>query len=340
MTHTGIVIIGRNEGERLVRCLASVAGQSRPVVYVDSGSTDRSVDAARAAGASVVDLDTSLPFSAARARNEGFSRLTQISPDVRFVQFVDGDCEVAPDWLDRAAVELDRRPELAAVCGTLRERFPDASIYNHLCDLEWNRGTGEIEACGGVAMYRADYFRDVDGFDPSVVAGEEPELCARLRAAGHKIVRLPDQMAWHDSAMHRFAQWWKRQVRGGYGGMDVAQRFERQRGGGSFTRQIRSAWFWTLGIPAAALAISVVAYILSGPVAAAGAALLTLALIPLQTARLIFKTFRKGLPARVALWHGCLTMVAKLAHIRGHLKYLHDKMSQRGLQIIEHKALA
>jgi len=44
------VVIGRNEGERLVACLASLGGEIRRAVYVDSGSTDGSVAAARAAG--------------------------------------------------------------------------------------------------------------------------------------------------------------------------------------------------------------------------------------------------------------------------------------------------
>ena len=46
MKDLGIVIIGRNEGDRLIRCIASV-GDEALVIYVDSGSTDESVAAAR-----------------------------------------------------------------------------------------------------------------------------------------------------------------------------------------------------------------------------------------------------------------------------------------------------
>ena len=42
MSQLGIVTIGRNEGERLRRCLSSVVGRGMPVVYVDSDSTDGS----------------------------------------------------------------------------------------------------------------------------------------------------------------------------------------------------------------------------------------------------------------------------------------------------------
>ena len=93
----GIVVIGRNEGERLKRCLQSLP-KSAPVVYVDSGSTDGSDLWAREFGAELVRLDPATPFTAARARNAGFRRLTEITPHTSFVQFVDGDCELAGDW--------------------------------------------------------------------------------------------------------------------------------------------------------------------------------------------------------------------------------------------------
>ena len=83
------VVIGRNEGARLVASLASLGGVGR-VVYVDSGSTDNSLQAARVHGAQVVALDMSRPFTAARARNAGTAALDDPAP--AFVQFLDGDC--------------------------------------------------------------------------------------------------------------------------------------------------------------------------------------------------------------------------------------------------------
>jgi glycosyltransferase involved in cell wall biosynthesis len=57
VSHVGVVVIGRNEGERLKRCLISATTQSTRVVYVDSGSSDNSPAIARDLGADVVDLD-------------------------------------------------------------------------------------------------------------------------------------------------------------------------------------------------------------------------------------------------------------------------------------------
>src|SRR4051812_26981123 len=95
----GVVAIGRNEGERLRRCIDGLVGRGVSIVYVDSGSTDDSNAMARSREVEVVELDMSRPFTAARARNAGFERLSRINPGVRFVQFLDGDCEIADGWL-------------------------------------------------------------------------------------------------------------------------------------------------------------------------------------------------------------------------------------------------
>jgi glycosyltransferase involved in cell wall biosynthesis len=212
----GIVAIGRNEGERLRRCIQSAIGHAGAVVYVDSNSSDGSVATARELGAAVVELDLSIPFTAARARNEGFQKLLSLDPQCEFVQFVDGDCEIVAGWIERAATELSGDDKLAVVCGRRRERHPEASPYNTLCDIEWNTPIGDAKSCGGDAMMRVSAFKQVVGFDATVIAGEEPELCVRLRHAGWKIRRIDAEMTLHDAAMTCFGQWWRRMVRGGH----------------------------------------------------------------------------------------------------------------------------
>src|SRR5271165_4657030 len=138
MATLGVIAIGRNEGERLRRCLDSVVGRGLIVVYVDSDSVDGSVELARSVGAEVVELDLSRPFTAARARNEGFKRLCKIDPEIRFVQFIDGDCELAEGWLEKALGILEENLEVGVICGRRRERFPQLTVYNHLADLEWD----------------------------------------------------------------------------------------------------------------------------------------------------------------------------------------------------------
>lgn len=241
----GVVAIGRNEGERLRQCLQSASRKAPCIVYVDSGSQDGSVALARELGASVVELDLSTPFTAARARNAGYAQLRRLCPDLEFVQFVDGDCELDPAWMDAALEYMRAHPRAAVVCGRRRERHPDASVYNHLCELEWDTPVGLVGSCGGDALLRAAAFDEVGGYSPDLIAGEEPDLCRRLRAAGWEIWRLGIEMTLHDASMTRFAQWWRRNVRSGYA---TAQAVHRKVGRDlrGALRKVASNTLWAL----------------------------------------------------------------------------------------------
>lgn len=323
-TGMGVVVIGRNEGLRLQRCLASLVDAAQQVVYVDSGSTDGSVSMAQALGVEVVELDMSIPFTAARARNEGFARVQRVLPSLRHVQFVDGDCEVVGGWLSKAQAFLDAHPEVAVVCGRRRERFPQHSIYNLLCDLEWDTPIGEAKACGGDALMRAEAFAEVSGFRPDLIAGEEPELCVRLRAKGWKVWRLPEEMTLHDATMTRFGQWWKRTLRGGYAFAEGAY-LHGAAPEQHWLRESRRAWFWGLGIPLATVLASLVL---------GGAGLLLLLVYPLQVVRLA----RRGVGSARENWLQAFFLVlGKFPEMLGQLKFLLNRFGARKSALIEYK---
>ena len=248
----GIVIIGRNEGGRLRRCLESLPRDGTPLVYVDSGSTDGSAALARQMGCSVVELDDSAPFTAARGRNAGLAWLRERYPAIAYVQFVDGDCELSEGWLHVGMETLRSRPEVAVVCGRVRERSPGTSVYTRLCHLEWDATVGEVDWCGGVAMMRVAALRDVNGFDPRWAAAEEPELSARLQGIGGKLVRITNPMARHDSGMMSFAQWWCRAVRAGQG-YTCGMRMSRSAVQRLCVRRTCGVLFWAGVLPCAAL---------------------------------------------------------------------------------------
>lgn len=245
------VVIGRNEGARLIACLASLQGQVRRVIYVDSGSGDGSPDAARQAGAEVVGLDMAQPFTAARARNAGLARVSGAD----FVQLVDGDCTVDPGWIGIAARVLAAQADVAVVCGRRREQYPEASIYNRLCDREWDTPIGPAKSCGGDAMIRMEALQKVGGFRADLIAGEEPELCLRLRRNGWGIERLDAGMTLHDARILRFGQWWARNRRAGHAFAEGAQLHgappERH-----WVREVRRALVWGLALPLATLALA------------------------------------------------------------------------------------
>ena len=317
------VAIGRNEGDRLVRCLHSLSAATA-VVYVDSGSTDNSIRFAQELGADVVQLDIRIPFTAARARNAGFNRLQQIAPQLEFVQFVDGDCELAAGWTNAAASFLELNTDVAAVCGMLREREPERSVYNWLCEQEWNGPIGEISACAGNVMQRASALKSVGGYREDVIAAEEDELCVRLRAANWKIWRLEREMATHDAAMTHFDQWWKRSMRAGYAfaqGADLHGGLPERH----FVWESRRALIWGLCLPVACA----VAALVFGPIA-----LLATLIYPLQVLRL---TRSRSGRIRDRLTIAFFQVLARFPEGLGQLRYRRDRFLKRGATIIEHK---
>ena len=315
----GVVAIGRNEGDRLKRCLRSISTDV-PIVYVDSASTDDSVAFARAKRATIVELDMSKPFSAARARNEGFHALLGTNPDVAFVQFVDGDCELEPEWLGRAAKFLEAHPTVAAVCGRRRERFPDASLYNRMCDEEWNTPEGEADACGGDALMRVDAFRQVDGYDPAMIAGEEPELCQRLRSVSWQIWRLNAPMTIHDADMHRFGQYWNRAIRSGFGYAQVMYKTRASAGDLLYQREVMSALFWSFGVALAAIVIAAI----FGPVG-----------LFVAPAIWLLQLLRLGL--RDGFAKGGRMLLGKIAETAGILRFVAAKVRGRSQGAIFYK---
>jgi glycosyltransferase involved in cell wall biosynthesis/GT2 family glycosyltransferase len=327
MTGVGIVVIGRNESERLQRCLTSVLRHTRAVVYVDSGSTDGSVAAVRARGVPVVELDMSVPFTAARARNAGFAHLLGLYPELAFVQFVDGDCELAEGWLEAARRALERSPEVAVTCGRLRERNREASVYNRLCDLEWDGPAGDVEECGGNAFVRVGPLRAVNGYRESLIAGEEPELCLRLRAGGWKVRRLAADMGLHDAAMTRFGQWWKRSVRGGHAFAECSW-LHRSGPVRLWARQARSNWFWGLALPAAAVAAAPFFPLLSL------ALLLGYVLLGLRVYR---HRRRFGNTPRDARLYAFFCVLGKFPQATGQLRYHRNRLLSRRGRLGQHK---
>ncbi|MDJ0507864.1 MAG: glycosyltransferase family 2 protein [Crocosphaera sp.] len=260
MNKLGIVLIGRNEGERLTECLKSVINETKnydhtPIIYVDSGSTDGSIETAKSLGVSVISLDSERPFTAARGRNTGFQWLIEQHPDLTQIQFMDGDCTLAPGWLEKASKQLEENPHLAVVCGRRREKFPDLTPYNRLADLEWNTPIGEAKACGGDALMKVKALQQVKGYNDTLICGEEPEMCLRLARQGWKIWRLDEDMTHHDADMTQFSQWWTRAIRGGW---SVAQGVAMYGKAPEkyMIRQWRSNWLWGLIIPAMALALA------------------------------------------------------------------------------------
>ena len=324
----GAVAIGRNEGDRLKACLNSLVPLCERVVYVDSGSSDDSVAFARSLGVIVVELDTATPFTAARARNAGFQAL--LAGDgldgggldgggLDLVQFVDGDCKVQPGWLEAGAAALAANPDLGLVTGWRSEIHPLASVYNQMCQVEWRRPAGPITACGGDMMVRIKDFRQIGGFDPTVIAAEDDEFCLRLAQAGWKLERLPVEMTLHDAAMTRFGQWWRRALRAGHGFAQLGRMHPPH-----FLRERMRVWAYGLVLPL----LFVLGLLTSGWISLAVLALYALSW---------WKTWRGLSGQPMAARQAALLTLAKIPNLLGMLTYHQRRRKGEDMRIIEYK---
>jgi GT2 family glycosyltransferase len=314
----GLVIIGRNEGHRLRECLASLPRAISTIVYVDSGSTDGSQQTARAAGAVVVELDLTIPFTAARARNAGMKHLLELQPDTAFIQFLDGDCLLQPAWLPTAIDFLRERDNVALVFGRRRERHPSRSVYNAICDDDWAGPEGEATECGGDILIRADVLAKVGGYRENLIAGEEPDLCVRLRESGFQIWRLDCEMTLHDANIIYLTQWWRRSLRTGhaYAQVSLAHRHSRFR---IWKSNLYRTFFWS-GLLPIALILALAVHPVFSAIALA---------YPLQ----ILRFMHRGSSLRRAL----LSLLGKFAEMQGVMRYAYNRLVSRQSLLIEYK---
>lgn len=318
----GAVAIGRNEGDRLKACLRSLVRFCDRVAYVDSGSSDDSVAFARGLGVIVVELDIDTPFTAARARNAGFKALEEQGP-LDLVQFVDGDCEVVAGWLEAGVNALENSPSLGLVTGWRREIHPDASVYNAMFEADWHRPAGPITTCNGDMMVRTKAFRQIDGFNPNVIAAEDHEFCLRLRKAGWQLERLALPMTLHDANMKSFGPWWKRTIRAGHGFAEVGRMHPPH-----FWRERLRVWLYGAVLPLV---------FLLGLILALWVPILVLAIYGMSYLRTAQNLKLEGNNWPMALKQAFFLTLSKVPNLLGALIYYYRRLMRRDMRIIEYK---
>jgi hypothetical protein len=217
-----VVVIGRNEGDRLGQCLQAVANMDREgfeveVIYVDSGSMDGSIALAKAAGVHTISLISERP-SAALGRNAGWQAASGT-----VILFLDGDTVLHPRFVCDSLPEFASE-EIAVIWGHRRELYPRRSFYNRTLDLDWIYKPGLTPFCGGDALFRRHVLEQTGGFNETLIAGEEPDLCRRIRNLGYKILHVDRPMTGHDLAIFGWEQYWKRAVRAGHAYAEVSER--------------------------------------------------------------------------------------------------------------------
>ena len=325
-----VVIIGRNEGARLVRCLDSVRALrgvtgAVEIIYVDSASTDDSVNVAQASGAQALVLRDERP-TAARGRNAGWR-----AARAPFVLFLDGDTILDPDFVARALPRF-ADDKVAVVCGQRREIAPGNSIYNRVLNLDWVFQAGEADYCGGDALMRRAVLQELDGYDASLIAGEEPDLCCRMRLRGYVILQTGEPMTGHDLAITRWSQYWRRAVRTGYAYAQVARRFRH-------TAQP----LWSAEVKHNLLRGGALLLIATSGFAATlwqrspWPLLLVLLFLTLLILRTTLKTRWKAPQLTTRLLYGAHSHLQQIPIFIGQLMFWRDQLTQRRRALIEYK---
>ena len=326
---TGAVVIGRNESDQLSRALDSVRSQVSNVVYVDSHSSDGSVALARTCGVTVVELDESKPCSAARARNAGFLALQRTQPALELVLFMDGDCELLDGFVHACTEQLRADPRVVAVRGIRRERYPERSIYNRICDVEWRSPSAWARhAIGGDVVLRASSLEEVGGYNEALIAGEDEELGIRLRRAGGRIARLSRVSTLHDAKMTRFRQWWTRAKRCGHAYAHVSS-IHVDSPECCFAVDLRRIWIWGCIVPLLAISLALLVHVLM---------LLLLAVYIVRVGRIAWVTASRGFSIADS-WAWALSCgFSKFPEFVGVLHYCARRRQIRGVRIIEYKS--
>jgi GT2 family glycosyltransferase len=314
----GAVVIGRNEGKRLGDSLAALRGKVAHVVYADSSSTDGSRELAREQGAQVAHLETG-PYTPSRGRQVGFEALIRERQQLKYVQFIDGDCILDPDWLGKAHAFLEAHPEAAAVFGRRREERCGQSLFSRVIDVDWDHPAGEAANFGGDALVRIEALEKAGGWSINTINAEDIDLSFRIRALGGKIVRLPDAMTLHDIRMTRFSEYWRRGVRSGYGFAEVGLRHRRGPGKMLLRRMVSGA-----------------VYALLLPLLAAAGAIWywpLLAIVALLYLRLFWtlaaRCRRRGGSLGTAIAYGAFNLACKWANAIGSARYFLDCLRGR-----------
>ena len=301
MIDVTFVVIGFNEAGCIGACLQSAidsqlpAGVTSEVIYVDGGSRDDSVAIAGAIpGVRVLGGDR--PRRAAENRNVGLAHAGG-----RFVQFVDGDMVLDPQWAATAFEYLLEHPNVGIVYGRLREVNP-GRLYQAM-QHDWAPVTGEVAYCGGAAMHRREVLEKVGGFPEDVKYGEEPYMCWRIRREQKvSIVQLEALMALHDLGHRSLRDYWRQNVRNGAAYIEIATRCFRS-DERLWLREVFSIVGWNLVILVWFLALVV------GPWPVRIVALSVMALV---LGRKAYQALRMGMPPDVCIVFAVHTYAAKL----------------------------
>ena len=201
LPNVSIVVIGLNEEKNLHDTFLAIQKMNYPndkieLIYVDSGSKDKSVEIAKRYTNKVFIEKNNWP-SAARGRNRGL-----IESKNKIIHFIDGDVKIDKDYTRKAAEKIQSQ-NIDAVFGYLEEKSKHG--INAILLTHWkNRKEGYHTATGGGGTYKRDALLSIDGYDERISRGEETDLGERFLNAAYKIWFMNEPMGIHDYGVNKF----------------------------------------------------------------------------------------------------------------------------------------
>ena len=194
-----VIVIGRNEGERLETCLTSAQRALRmlsyELIYVDSHSTDDSLAIARAHGARCF-----LPGTADTTAGLGRHVGTQAAHG-EYLLFLDGDMQLQPGFVERAMLRV-AAGGCDGVCGIRTDHYMKDGQVVSVCENYFGCTQERVAPeFGGAIFLMAEALARCGGWATDTIACEEAELHARLLDAGCTIIELPVPMIIHCDAV-------------------------------------------------------------------------------------------------------------------------------------------
>lgn len=200
MTELSYVIIGKNAQSSIARLLDSVLANtpsrlSAEIIYVDSASTDSTIEIVTQYPVTIVQLSVDQPLCASAGRYVGCQYATG-----SLICFLDSDMELLDGWLERALIELETNPQVAVVAGVVLDSdsaLPAECVPPVDYSLYSNPQVKDVRHVGGAALCRRSILTLVGSWNPFIISDEEPELCLRIRRAGYRVTRLEYPMVRH-----------------------------------------------------------------------------------------------------------------------------------------------
>ncbi len=219
-----IIVVTFNEAKRIARLKQSLdqlrlpAGIAVETILVDGGSSDGTAQAGREAGFTKVIEQPGASIPACRNRGVAESKGDWLA-------FVDGDCEAAPDWIEKAKPLLESAPTL--ILGWPARPPEPPTWVQKAWQVHWEHKNPQFERFLNATVVKQEGFRlvttrnmilhraafeSVGSFDERLPTGEDTDFVFRAYSAGIAVLGYPELKVVHHGEPATLGQFFRQQL--------------------------------------------------------------------------------------------------------------------------------